>query len=319
LNKPKLILKVILPLLLGIALVWYSLSKISIPTLVQYFKDADYVWILLGALLGILSHSSRAYRWLYMVQPLGFKPKLANSFMAVYSAYLINFTIPRAGELARASILTNYEKVPFDKGIGTIVAERIADTLMLLLVITVALFLEFEFIYEFFTDKFNLVTLLLGGLGLVIAAIVTILFLKKSTNKLVLKLKSFLSGLVEGLLSIFKMEHKWAFIFHTFFIWTMYVLMFYVTTFALPELGHISLAAALIGFILASFSIAATNGGIGSFPEAVVIAFLIFNLPEDASRAFGWIMWSTQTLVIIIIGGLSLIYLPIYNRKRLKV
>lgn len=114
-----------------------------------------------------------------MVQPLGFKPKFANSFMAVYSAYLINFTIPRAGELARASILTNYEKVPFDKGIGTIVAERIADTLMLLLVITIALFLEFDFIYKFLTDKFNLATLVLGGLGLVIGAIVAIFFLKK--------------------------------------------------------------------------------------------------------------------------------------------
>jgi len=66
-----------------------------------------------------------------MAQPLGFKPKFANSVMAVYSAYLINFTIPRAGEVARASILTNYEGIPFEKGFGTIVAERIADTIML--------------------------------------------------------------------------------------------------------------------------------------------------------------------------------------------
>jgi hypothetical protein len=98
----------------------------------------------------------------------------------------------------------------------------------------------------------------------------------------------------------------------------MYVLMFYVTTFAIPELRDMSMAAALIGFIMAGFSIAATNGGIGSFPEAVVIAFLLFNLPEDPSRAFGWIMWAAQTLIIIILGGISLIYLPIYNRKRVK-
>jgi hypothetical protein len=95
--------------------------------------------------------------------------------------------------------------------------------------------------------------------------------------------------------------------------------MFYVTTFALPELHNISIAAVLIGFILASFSIVATNGGIGSFPEAIVIAFLLFNMPEDPSRAFGWIMWSTQTLVIIVLGGLSLFYLPIYNRKKVTL
>ncbi|WP_178990888.1 lysylphosphatidylglycerol synthase transmembrane domain-containing protein [Winogradskyella schleiferi] len=318
-NKPKPILKVVLPLLLGVGLVWYSLSKISVPILVQYFKEADYSWIFLGVILGILSHASRAYRWLYMAEPLGFKPKFGNSFMAVYSAYLINFTIPRAGEIARASILTNYEGIPFDKGFGTIVAERVADTLMLLSIIAIAFFLEFEFIYNFFAEKFNPTSLLLGITALLLGALAVFIFIKKSHTKFALKVKGFVTGLIEGALSIFKMKNKWAFIGHTFFIWTMYVLMFYVTTFALPELQDISIAAVLIGFILASFSIAATNGGIGSFPEAIVIAFSLFGMADDPSRAFGWIMWSTQTLVIIVLGGLSLLYLPIYNRKKTTV
>lgn len=315
-SKLKSILKVVLPLLLGVGLVWYSLSKISVPTLVQYFKDADYSWIILGVTLGILSHASRAYRWLYMAEPLGFKPKFGNSFMAVYSAYLINFTIPRAGEIARASILTNYEDIPFDKGFGTIVAERIADTIMLLVIIAIAFFLEFEFIYNFFAEKFNPSSLLLGVVILLLGALVIFIFIKKSKSKFALKVKGFVSGLIEGALSIFKMKKKWAFIGHTLFIWVMYVLMFYVTTYALLELQSISIAAVLIGFILASFSIAATNGGIGSFPEAVVIAFSLFGMADDPSRAFGWIMWSTQTFVIVVLGGLSLLYLPIYNRKK---
>ncbi len=297
-------------------LVWYSLSQISITTLIHYFKDADYAWIALGVVLGILSHASRAYRWLYMAEPLGYQPKFANSLMAVYSAYLINFTIPRAGEIARASILANYEGIPFDKGFGTIVAERIADTIMLLLIVATAFFIEFDFIYGFFSDKFNPSALILGFLVLLIFGLLLVVFINKSKSKFALKVKEFLKGLVVGALSIFKMKRKWEFIAHTLFIWLMYVLMFYVTTFAFPELYNISVAAVLIGFILASFSIAATNGGIGSFPEAIVIAFLLFNMPEDPSRAFGWIMWSTQTLVIILIGGLSLIVVPIYNRKK---
>jgi uncharacterized protein (TIRG00374 family) len=319
LKSLKSILKVILPLLLGVVLVWYSLSQISITGLIQYFKNADYTWIALGVFLGVLSHISRAYRWLFMAEPLGYKPKFANSVMAVYAAYLINFTIPRAGEIARASILTNYEQVPFDKGFGTIVAERVADTIMLLLIIALALFLEFEFIYNFFAEKFNPIALSFGLLLLLTLGFLVIIFIKRSNSSFAIKVKVFLSGLIEGSLSIFKMKKKWAFIFHTVFIWIMYVLMFYVTTFALPELGDISVPAVLIGFILASFSIAATNGGIGSFPEAVVIAFLLFNMPEDPSRAFGWIMWSTQTFVIIVLGGLSLLYLPIYNRKKTTV
>ncbi|MDH7912220.1 lysylphosphatidylglycerol synthase transmembrane domain-containing protein [Winogradskyella sp. SYSU M77433] len=305
-----------MPLILGIALVWYSLSKITLSTLIQYFKLADYKWIGIGIVFGILSHLSRAYRWLYMAEPLGYKPKLPNSIMAVYSAYLINFTIPRAGEIARATILSNYENIPFQKGFGTIVAERVADAIMLMLIVALAFFLEFEFIYNFFIDKFNIPTLIIGGIILLALGFGLLLFIKKSESAIAIKIKDFVSGLVEGAMSIFKMKRKWAFIFHTLFIWIMYVLMFYVTTFALPELQNISIQAVLIGFILASFSIAATNGGIGSFPEAVVIAFAIFGIAEEPSRAYGWIMWSSQTLTIIIIGGLSLIFLPIYNRKK---
>lgn len=308
-----------LPLLLGVVLVWYSLSQISVSKLIQYFKNADYFWIILGVSLGILSHVCRAYRWLFMAEPLGYWPKFANSFMAVYSAYLINLTIPRAGEVARASILATYEDVPFDKGFGTIVAERVADTLMLLLIIGIALILEFEFIYSFFMEKFNPATLLIGGAILLLLVLGLYFFIRRSSSKFALKVKSFIKGLIEGALSIFKMKKKWAFIFYTVFIWVLYLSMFYVTTLALPELGNISLAGVLIGFILASFSIAATNGGIGSFPEAIVIAFTLFNISEDPSRAFGWIMWSSQTLVIIVLGGLSLIYLPIYNRKKTSV
>lgn len=282
----------------------------------HYVKNADHIWIILGAILGVLSHMSRAYRWLFMASPLGYQPKFANSLMSVYAAYLINFTIPRAGEIARASILTNYEKVPFDKGFGTIVAERVADTIMLLLLVVIAFFIEFEFVYKFFADKFNPTLLVSGVFGMLVIGLFVILFIRRSSSQVAHKIKNFIGGLIEGGLSIFKMKKKWLFIAHTLFIWAMYVLMFYVTTFAFPELYDISLAAVLVGFILASFSIAATNGGIGSFPEAIVIAFLLFNMSEDPSRAFGWIMWSTQTLVIIIFGGLSLIYLPIYNRKK---
>ena len=190
---------------------------------------------------------------------------------------------------------------------------------MLLVIIAAALFLEFDFIFNFFVEKFRPQTLIFGLLILLLMVVLIFAFVKKSKSSFAIKIKSFINGLIEGALSIFKMKRKWSFIFHTVFIWVMYLSMFYVTTLSLPELQNISLAPVLIGFILASFSIAATNGGIGSFPEAIVIAFLLFNLPEDPSRAFGWIMWSSQTIVIIILGGISLLYLPIYNRKKRAV
>lgn len=309
-------LKILLPLLLGVFLVWYSLSKVSIDELLVYLKNADYTWIALGVFLGLLSHLSRAYRWLFMLEPLGFKIRFGNSVMAVFATYLINYSIPRAGEVARASILTNYENVPFEKGFGTIIAERIADLIVMLMIIMVTLFLQFDFIYGFLIQKFD-VFKIIGGLIILIAAFVFFsMYIKKSKSKMALKIRTFVNGLIEGALSIFKMKKKWAFIFHTLFIWLMYVLMFYVTSLALKDLHGISIGAILIGFISASFSIAATNGGIGSYPAAVFAAFAIFGIAKEPSFAFGWIMWASQTLMIIVLGGASLIYLPIYNRKK---
>ena len=302
--------------MLGVFLIWYSLSKLSFNELVTYFKNANYTWIVLGVFLGLLSHLSRAYRWLFQLEPLGYKVRLGNSVMAVFATYLINYTIPRAGEVARASILTNYEGVPFEKGFGTIVAERIADMIVVLVIIAITLFLQFDFIYAFLTERFNPTLVVIAMLLLAVLFFIFTQFVKRSKSALAIKIKTFVNGLIEGALSIFKMEKKWAFIFHTIFIWTMYLLMFYVTSLSIEELHGIPIGAVLIGFISASFSIAATNGGIGSYPVAVYAAFSIFAIAKEPSIAFGWIMWTSQTLMLVVLGGLSLLFLPIYNRKK---
>lgn len=316
--KPKIYkaLKILLPIALGVFLIWYALSKLSFQALLVYFKAAKYPYIFLGMFLGLLSHLSRAYRWLYQLKPLGYHVKLANSIMAVFATYLINYTIPRAGEVARASILANYDAVPFEKGFGTIVAERIADLIVIIGIIVITLFLQFDFISAFLTEKFQFNTLLYIALTSIAFAVLFFIFIRKSKSKFAKKIKTFISGLLEGALSIFKMKNKWPFIMHTIFIWLMYVLMFYVTTFSIPNLQPIAFGAVLIAFISASFSIAATNGGIGAYPLAVYAAFSVFGIAKDPSIAFGWIMWTSQTIMLVILGGLSLLILPIYNKKK---
>ena len=153
--KIKKTLKIIIPLLFGGGLVWYLFTIIPPKTLLEYFKNANYPWVLLGLIFGILSHISRAYRWKFLLEPMGFKPKFVNSFLAVLVGYLVNLILPRAGEVSRAAIMANYEKVPFEKGFGTIVAERLADLLMLFLVILIALFIQFDFIWNLLIKNFN--------------------------------------------------------------------------------------------------------------------------------------------------------------------
>ena len=314
--KTKKILRVALPVVLAAFFGWYTFSKLPIDKIIPYFKSANYGWIAFGMLLGLLSNLSRAYRWKYLIAPMGYSMRLPNSIMAVFISYLANYGIPRSGEVLRAAVLTNYEGVPFQKSFGTIIAERMADMVILLAIVALTLLIQFDFIFELLERAFQPEKLVLLAIAFLLGCVFLFLFLKSSKTKIAMKVRKFVRGLLEGVLSIFKMEHKGAFIFHTLFIWLMYVSMFWITTYAVDDLKGVSVGALLIAFIAGSFTIAATNGGIFVYPLAIGAAFSLFNIPENPSIAFGWIMWSSQTVIIIILGSLSFLFLPIYNRRK---
>ncbi len=311
----KKIVKISLPLLLGGVLVWYSLTGMDQEKMVFHLKNANYAWIFLGLFFGILSHLSRAYRWKFMLAPMGYNPKFTNSVLAVLIGYFVNLAIPRAGEVSRATVMVNYENIPFEKGFGTIVAERIADLIMMFLIIGITLFFQFDFILTLVAKNFDPLKIGMIFMGVIVVIILFSSFVKKAKQGILLKIKNFVLSLIEGVTSILKMKKKWAFIFHTIFIWAMYVAMFWATIPAIQGL-EVPVGGMLVGFIAGGFSIAATNGGIGSYPLAVMGAFLLFNVPESPSEAFGWIMWSAQTLMIVVLGGLAFLVLPLFNKKK---
>ena len=311
----KKILKTILPLFLGGILVWYLFKIIPPQKLLEYFENANYWWVFLGLFFGILSHLSRAYRWKFMFEPLGYQPKFYNSILAVLVGYFVNLAIPRAGEISRATVMVNYEKIPFEKGFGTIVAERIADLIMMLTIIGITLFFQFDYIVDLVSKNFDPLKIGIILIGIVVGILVFSVFVKKAKKGFLLKIKNFLLSLVEGVTSILKMKKKWAFIFHTVFIWVMYVVMFWATIPAIKGL-EVPVGGILVGFIAGGFSIAATNGGIGLYPLAVASAFELFGVLEEPATAFGSVMWATQTAMIIIFGGLAFLLLPIVNKNK---
>ena len=314
-SRTKKILKIIIPLLFGGGLIWYLFTIIPPKTLLEYFKNANYWWISLGLFFGILSHLSRAYRWKFMLEPMGYTPRFINSALAVLIGYFVNLAIPRAGEVSRASVMANYENIPFEKGFGTIVAERIADLIMMFLIIGVTLLIQFDFILQLVKEKLDPVKIIIGLAVCLIGGFFFYKYVRKSTKGLGLKIKNFIKSLVEGVTSIFRMKNKWPFIFHTVFIWAMYVLMFWATIPAIEGL-QVPFGGILVGFIAGGFSIAATNGGIGLYPLAVAGAFTLFGVPEEPSTAFGSVMWAAQTAMVILFGGLSFLLLPICNKAK---
>lgn len=239
--------------------------------------------------------------------------------MTVLIAYLLNLFIPRSGEIARAVSIKKYEKIPLETAIGTIVAERVADVIMLFSITGIAFFLQTELLgsYLFKENEESSIYLKITFLVLFpLLGIATYYFLKKSTHPFIQKIFKFIKGLIDGIKSIITMKKKWAFLFHTVFIWFMYVLMFYTVTFALPETTNLPFAAIIVAFVVGGFSMALTNGGLGTYPVFVASALILYNIDDNPARAFGWIMWTAQTLMVIIFGGLSFLLIPIYNRKR---
>ncbi len=264
-----------------------------------------------------MTHISRAIRWNYLLQPLGYKPSLVNNILILLTAYFTNLGIPRSGELLRATALTTYENVPFEKGFGTIVTERIIDLIMLLLVVGLAFFLQTDIIWGFLKDRglnfTYLITIMISG---IIAFPLLFLFVKKSKHPWAQKLKRLLRGLLGGIFSIFKMQKKWAFVFHTLFIWTAYVAMFWVIKFTVLETVDLSISQLLVAFVAGAFAMSATNGGIGIYPIAVSSALAIFGVSSVSGDAFGWIMWISQTLMIVVFGAISFLLLPLWNRNK---
>lgn len=315
----KSLFKILFPIILGVFFIYLSIditTKEERRLIFQSIKNADLKFVLVGLLFAFLSHFSRAYRWRFLLSPMGYKPKLINCFLSVLAAYLANMGVPRSGELIRASLISNYEQIPFEKGFGSIVIERVVDLIMLSIIILIAIIIEKENIWNFIVqNNINFLGLFTLGTLLIFFIYLSFIVLKKSENKFLLKLKLLIAGFWEGVISIKKMEKKFYFVLHTLFIWIMYLAMFYVIKWSIPGTFNLTFNMIITVFVVGSISIATTNGGIGIFPLSIALVLNSYGISKDVGLSFGWIMWSSQTILIILLGILSFIALPLINRK----
>lgn len=312
--------KTLLPIAIGVFLIVYS--YLSTPEeirkeIISYISSANPWFVAASIILALLSHLSRAIRANYLLRPLGYHPSILANFYFVMMAYFANLGIPRSGEVLRATSLSTYEKVPFDKGFGTIVTERIIDFIMLLLVIFLAFILQTERLLVLLKENQNTLILSIAVIAIaVIGLMISIRVLKSSSFTLVTKLVAFLEGIRTGLLSVFQMKNRTAFLGHTLFIWACYIAMFWVIKYTVPETIHLGLSELLIAFIAGSFAMTTTNGGVGLYPIAVRASLALFGISFASGEAFGWILWISQTLMIVLFGALCFLTLPLVYRNR---
>ena len=330
-RKLRSLLQYIFFLGFGVFLVWWSLRKIDNndwADIKQSFENANY-WLVVPVIFTLLlSHLSRAVRWKILMEPLGYKPKLSNTYMAVLIGYMANLAVPRLGEVLKCTILARYEKVPADKLIGTIVAERAFDVVCLLIIIAITVLVQVDLIGEYIstllgsilsskTSSFTTGKLLLViGILVILIAAVWLVFRKLSHIGFVQKIKQILKGIWSGIISVRYLKNKKWFVFHTIFIWTMFLLSVQIGLWAFKETSGYGIKEALSVLTTGSLAmIIPTPGGIGVYPIFVQQTMLLYGLKESIGFAFGSLMWGVQFFQMLLSGFVALLILPYLNKK----
>lgn len=305
----------IISLAIAGGLLYWVFKDIDLVSLWEKIKTADYKWVMVAAILAFTAHWSRAYRWKMMLEPLGYQPTAFRTTLAVLIGYLTNLVFPRAGEVARSASLQRLENVPFEKSFGAVVAERVIDVIVLLILIFVNLLLEFDrlstFFFEMVGEKFknptNLIILGLVGIG---SLIIAFLLFKKFKNKLVemplyQKISGFVLGLWSGFSSVLKLKNPYLFLFHTVLIWTLYYITTYALCWAIPETANLSPLAILTILVMGSIGMAApTVGGLGSYHILVGSIVVLYGLDKQNGYTLATFLHSMQGLFFVVVFGI---------------
>ena len=318
--------RVLVFFIIGIGIFWFLYKDQDIDRIKSVLtNEVNYFWIWLSVLLGVLSHISRPVRWRYLIRPLGHNPGLLNTFFAVMIGYIMNLVIPRMGELSKCGVLARYEKISFARLIGTVITERIFDLIALGIFTVLMVFTQFGQVLRFLNENpdirdkvMSLATSpwLLGG-GFLALLVLAVSWRKIKKSSLYRRLGGYVTHFREGIMSVRYIRNKWAFLFHTAFIWTMYYMMLYVSFFAFDFTSELSPLAGLTTFVMGSFGmVAPVQGGIGAWHFMTQQSLSLYGISYDNGIIFAFLAHGVMTLMVIVLGLFSIVGLPFANRSR---
>lgn len=329
-KKIKSLIQYAIILTLVVFLCWWSLASIKPdqwPLIKHSLLNANY-WLLLPVVIALLaSHLSRAIRWKILMEPMGYKPRLSNTYMAVLIGYMANLAVPRLGEVLKCTVLARYEKVPADKLVGTIVAERAFDLVCLIIVMVITIVTQTgligEFLYNLMATTFGskaaaftpVKLIILASILIVLVAGTIFVFKKFRHNSFIQKIRKVAEGIWLGLTSVRLIRKKGWFIFHSLFIWAMYLASVQIGMYALAETSGFGMKASMAVLFSGSIAMIITPSGIGAYPILVSKTMALYGLNEAYGQAFGWLLWTVQFFQMLICGGIALILLPLLNKK----
>lgn len=324
-NSIKQTLKVVFFLALSCFLFWLVYRGQDIDQMKSVLaNDVNYKWVWFSLVLGLLSHISRSIRWIMLIEPLGKRPRFINSFLSVMVGYLMNLALPRMGEISRCTALSRYEGISFTKLVGTVVIERTIDVIIMLLFTAFVILAQFKQVLQLLDnnpelhEKINNFSFSPLVIGIIFSIVILIIWLciRLRNGKLGQKVKTVIINFIEGLKTIGAMKNKWLFILHSLFIWAMYFLMMYVMFFAFDFTSHLSWLVGLTVFVFGTYGmVAPVQGGIGAWHFMVIQGLIIYGIPKEDGLIFAFLTHGSMNAMIIIVGLISVLLLPIVNKK----
>ena len=307
----------------GLFFLFISFRDVPLEILISGLRSARYEWVLLSLSFATLAFLSRAFRWVLLIEPLGYRPSVKNTFYALMTGYLANFILPRIGEITRCGSLNRTDRIPADSLLGTVITERIADLILLLLLAAAAFVINFDlfgrFLYgniiqPFFTWIFSLLDIPLGLLGLIITAIALIMLLYRilavwlRNFRLCRRVEEALKRVGGGMKSVIRMDKKLWFLYHTIFIWLMYFLMTWAVFMALPATAMLNAGDALFILVIGGLGMAApVQGGFGTYHWIVTLGLGIYGIPREDGLVFATLSHESQAILMILLGSFSML------------
>ena len=311
-------LRILIPIILGVFFIYITFvitSQEERHLIFDYIKSAKIEYLLLAMFLGASSDIVRGLRWRLLSKAIGYNSGIINSIASVFMCYTSNMAIPRSGEVIRATVLSEYNKIPIGKAFGTIAAERVIDMCISMTILFLVWALQYEIILEsFFEDNFlNFIDdnfwIIFFSINILIAS-VFILIVKVES------IKRFFKSVLEGFLSLTKLKGRLlTFVFLSLLIWMCYILAFFVIKFSVTELNVIENSLIFSAFVVGVFSISLSNHGLGVYPLAIALFLSNFGINTEIGLSYGWLAWSCQAIITLIFGGLSFFVLPLLKTR----
>lgn len=327
------VVKIGLPIAIGVCLFYWLYNNVDVAEMREILRyDVDYRWIFLMLAISVFSHVFRGLRWRLQLRSIGVDVPVAPVVVSIFGTYAVNLLFPRLGEVWRCGYISRRQNAPFTKVVGSMVADRLTDTVTVLLLTVVAVLLAGPAFDKFFTTfpqvkdgLWHLLTSLWLWGGLAVAAVaVAALFRFGSSNALVCRAREMVANVWQGFAAIAKMDGKWQFLLYTALIWGCYFVQLYVCFFAFDFTSGLGIVCALVCFVLSSISMGIpTNGGLGAWHIAVIFGLSLYGVgtfsfdnPDARASAFAMLVWGAQTLVLILLGIYTYIYVLLDGLKR---